>query len=47
MGLVIPLETAAVNDCVPEREKRMESLGVDSVAGWERAGHMSAGALVG
>lgn len=47
MGLVVPLETAAVNDCALEGEKGMECLGVDGVAGREGTGHVSARALVG
>lgn len=32
---------------VPEAEKIVEDIEVDGVARWERAGHVSAGALVG
>lgn len=46
LGFVVP-EELAVYDGVSEGEKVGEDLGVDGVSGRERAGHVSAGALVG
>lgn len=46
LGLFVPIEFAA-NDGVSEGEEVMEDVEVDSVARRERAGHVSAGALVG
>lgn len=45
MGLVAPFE-AVVDDSVSECEEGMESVGMEGVARRERAGHVSAGALV-
>lgn len=43
---MVPTEVIRPNDGVLEREERMESVGLDSVAWRERAGHVSGGALV-
>lgn len=46
LDLLIPEELAA-NNGVSEGVEVGEDMGVDGVAGRERAGHLSAGALVG
>lgn len=46
LGLLVPSIVPA-NDGVSEGEEVVEDVGVDGVAGRERAGHVSAAALVG
>lgn len=46
LGLLVPVEIPA-NDGISEGEEVMEDVGVDGVAGRERAGHVSTGALIG